>query len=97
MAKDVVYVMPGGSPMVNKTRLTEAYYKKASLAIIKQFMKASVRLAYLLDRRLGQIASVLNKESLKYLINFNLFLYHFEIYNYCISFNYLLSAFLPVK
>jgi hypothetical protein len=50
MAKDVAYVMPDDSPVVNKTRLTEAYYKKASPAIIKQFMKASVRLAYLLDK-----------------------------------------------
>jgi hypothetical protein len=50
IAKKFVYVMPDGSAVVNKTRLSEAYYARASPVVFAQFMKASVRLAYLLDK-----------------------------------------------
>ena len=56
IAKKFVYVLPDGSAVVNNTRLSKAYYDRASPVMIEQFMKASVRLAYLLDKAaMGQV------------------------------------------
>lgn len=44
------YAFPDSSPVVNESRLTKVYYDNATPIIYEQVMKASMRLAFLLDQ-----------------------------------------------